>query len=179
MLPQTRTTGSELLGKPSARKMAGLTNIAIARSPCRAPQPRKMPSWTPPLKMAPKVNENVQKVHVLDIFHFPKSGLVGHFNRLLGPSFGGCPRWHFSDFKMHFWGFGVPGLCRGTGLRQDMQMTGFIVTGFRCPLLQGLGCCEGSGKKGSSLKKGEAFSLTVGAFLLSAELLCFLQQCAN
>ena len=26
---------------------------------------------------------------------------------------GGGPKWHFSDFKMHFWGFGVPGLrCR-------------------------------------------------------------------
>ena len=24
------------------------------------------------------------------------------------------PKWHFSDFQMHVWGFGIPGLCRGT-----------------------------------------------------------------
>ena len=28
----------------------------------------------------------------------------------------------FSDFKMHFWGFGVPGLCRETGRLQPFEL---------------------------------------------------------
>ena len=34
------------------------------------------------------------------------------------------PKWHFSDFKIHFWGFGVLGLCRGTGRLQAPQFGG-------------------------------------------------------
>ena len=29
--------------------------------------------------------------------------------------FSGAPKWYFSDLKMHFWGFGVPGLCSKPG----------------------------------------------------------------
>ena len=39
---------------------------------------------------------------------------LGHFS--------GGLKWHFLDFKMHFWGFGVPGLCRGTGRLQDKDL---------------------------------------------------------
>ena len=38
--------------------------------------------------------------------------LLGHFSRV--------SKWHFSDFIMHFWGFGVPGLCMGAGHLQDL-----------------------------------------------------------
>ena len=34
-------------------------------------------------------------------------------------------KWHFSDFKMHFWGFGVPGLCGGTGRLQKFESNCF------------------------------------------------------
>ena len=32
------------------------------------------------------------------------------FELTFGVIFSGGPKWHFSDFKMRFWGFGVPGL---------------------------------------------------------------------
>ena len=51
-----------------------------------------------------------------------KKSIFGHFNSptldfldILIDFWGIFPgglKWHFSDFKMHFWGFGVSGLCR-------------------------------------------------------------------
>ena len=32
----------------------------------------------------------------------------------------GGPTWHLSDFKMHFWGFWVSGLCRGSARLQGL-----------------------------------------------------------
>ena len=77
---------------------------------------RTMPIWTLPGKKAQKSIKNVEKA--LFGNQMSKTGFWT-FLLTLGPSFGGGgSRWHFSDFKMHFWGFGVPGLCRGTGRLQ-------------------------------------------------------------
>ena len=35
----------------------------------------------------------------------------------------GGPKWDFSDFTMHFWGFGFPGVSRGTGRFQSMRQS--------------------------------------------------------
>ena len=41
-------------------------------------------------------------------------GSVWTFSLTFGAIFPGGPKWHFSDFKMHYWGVEVPGLCRAT-----------------------------------------------------------------
>ena len=71
----------------------------------------------PPGKMARQVNENVQKARFWEL-KCPKTGFLDILIDFSGHFFPGGPKWHFSDFKMHFWGFGVPGLCRGTGRLQ-------------------------------------------------------------
>ena len=48
-----------------------------------------------------------------------------------GAIFRGGPKWHFSDFKLHFWGFGVPGLCRGAGRLQPQEL--FLECSVRAP----------------------------------------------
>ena len=41
----------------------------------------------------------------------------------------GDPKWHLLDFKMPFGGFGVPGLCRGTGRLQGWAIFAFLLEG--------------------------------------------------
>ena len=48
-----------------------------------------------------------------------------------GAIFPGGLKWHFSDFRMHFWGFGVSGLCRGTG-RLQLYSVYIYITHILC-----------------------------------------------
>ena len=95
--------------------------IAIARAPTEPRNPETTevhsfsPFWSPP-KNGPKSpskcpNKAMPKTGFLDIL----IDFWGHFS--------GGRKWHFSDFNMPFWGFGVPGLCWGTGRLQSMEET--------------------------------------------------------
>ena len=47
-----------------------------------------------------------------------------------GAIISGGPKWHFSDFKMHFWGFGFPGLCSRSG-RVQHKSSSWVERGKR------------------------------------------------
>ena len=69
----------------------------------------------------PKVHSKVQRMPFsTPRKKGPKSQLKCPKSPFLGPFFRGGRKRHFSYFKMHFWGFGVPGLCRGTGRLQHL-----------------------------------------------------------
>ena len=54
-----------------------------------------------------------------------KNGLFGHLIDF-GGNFSGRPNDIFS-FKMHFWGFGVPGLCLRSGCSQSSMQSVFAI----------------------------------------------------
>ena len=75
---------------------------------------RKMPFWNP-RKIGPKSQLKCPKGPFLGTFKSPKRDFWDILIDFWG-QFSGAPKWHFSDFKMHFWGFGVPGSVGGPGV---------------------------------------------------------------
>ena len=70
--------------------------------------PRGQLNWTGPIahgsdKKWPQKSSKMSKNARFATFEFPQNGLFGHFTAI----FSGGPKWHFSDFKLRFWGFGV------------------------------------------------------------------------
>ena len=63
-----------------------------------------------PEKMAPKSQSKCPKSPFSGNLNVPKRASVT-FSLSFGAISPGGPKWHFSDFRMRFWGFGVPGLC--------------------------------------------------------------------
>ena len=55
----------------------------------------------------------MSKKSIFGHFYSPKTDFLDILNDFWAHFPGGL-KWHFSDFKMHFGGFGVSGLCRGT-----------------------------------------------------------------
>ena len=77
---------------------------------------RKMPFWTP-RKNGPKSQLKCPKSPFFCLFIVPKRGFLDilvDFRPILSRG----PKWHISDFKMHFWGFGGLGLCSRSGRLQ-------------------------------------------------------------
>ena len=65
-----------------------------------------------------------------------------------GPIFRGVRKWHFSDFKMHFWGFGVPGLCSTSGRLQVQRLWGPLEASEFDPSFQQFGGGPGEALQG-------------------------------
>ena len=105
---------------------ASVPRFAITLTCYRAPKPwnPKSALWSPknaiwtPWKM---VDQNVKKCQFWT-FYFHKMDFLDTLIDFWGP-FSRGPQWHFSDLKMRFWGFGVPGLCSGSGRLQAKVVT--------------------------------------------------------
>ena len=100
----------------------------IAQSPYRAPEPRNPKSafkspknaiLDPPGKW-PEKSIKMSKTPVFGHFNSPKMGFLDILIDFSG-RFPGGSKMAFFGLLMHFWGFGVPGLCRGTGRLQFLR----------------------------------------------------------